>query len=111
MTEDRKVTVNEADLRAVLLGVIGRDKVRGRLNAALDALGPEPCDHPSVEGTLSKDSPTLFAPQFRCIAPKGHHDPAYNEFDPCCDRCNKDDDDPIHCGDKHVPPAEVWSTE
>jgi len=102
MTKDRKVTVNEADLRAVLLGVIGRDKVRGRLNAALDALGPEPCGHGSVDGWYISGGRRLSA--FRCVLPKGHH--AFDHRRPCCDE--DDAGDPIHC-DAHVPPADVWA--
>jgi len=47
---DRKVTVNVADLRAVLTAPgteIKEPEVR--LRAALDALGTDPCGHPSVD--------------------------------------------------------------
>ncbi len=52
---DRKVAVNEDDLRRMLndSGVLDAVEARGRLRAALDALGPEPCGHPSEWTTSS----------------------------------------------------------
>ncbi len=104
---DRKVTVNEADLRAVL-GEVETTRVQGqarRILDALDALGPEPCGHPSQNWLLG-------APRFRCVAPKGHHEYAGGE---CPDHCTAYDQphDPIHCAAKHahVPPADVWKPE
>lgn len=106
------VSVPEADLRAVLAILRGGQwhAEANRLWAALDALGPEPCGHPSKWTDADADvDGYIYPPLFRCVAPKGHHAPSYNEFDQCCDRCNQDDDHPIHCGDVHVPPVDVWA--
>jgi len=71
-----------------------------RLRAALDAVGPEPCRWPAAHfmGLSS-------VPWFNCVLPKGHH-ALNNSGRGCCDEAAHD---PIHCGDAHVPPAEVWA--
>jgi len=102
---DRMVTVPEADLRSVLSADIHSIKTAQRLRAALDALGPEPCGHPSASGWYISGGRRLSA--FRCVQPEGHH--AFDHRRPCCDE--DDADHPIHCGDAHVPPAEVWAEE
>jgi len=109
---DRMVSVNEADLRAA----VGRGRGIGgtyvtainHLCAALDALGPEPCgpelcDHPSKPWHHIGEGP-----DFRCVAPEGHH--AYvGGRSSHCRLCDDDPARPIHCGDAHVPPADVWA--
>ncbi len=103
MDDEREVKVKARDLRWVLDG--GGDKthlirVKTRFQAALDALGPEPCGHPSVSWSLG-------APRFRCVAPKGHHDFDSIGRPSLC--CAMEESDPTHCGDAHVPPAGVWA--
>lgn len=106
---DRKVSVNENDLRAALgwVPLADFDHAASRLRAALDALAPEPCGHPSqrivADKWTAKDEPA-----FRCQAPKGHHTFVWEKADRCC---REDRDDPIHCGDAHVPPESVWTEE
>jgi len=99
---DRKVEVNEADLRRVLDNT-HTPEIKQRLRAALDALGPEPCGHPSASGWYISGGRRLSA--FRCVLPKGHH--VFDHRRPCCDE--DDADDPIHSGDAHLPPADVWA--
>ncbi len=122
---DRMVSVPEADLRAVERALQDRGvpetTARRRaeaiiiVRAALDALGPEPCGNWSKEVGYV-DQRLLGGPLFTCIAPKGHH--AYRRYydsrgvlvttSVCCD---KPAYDPIHCGDAHQPPADVWSAD
>ncbi len=106
---DRQVTVNEADLRRVLAsGAIGGPAFDA-LRAALEALGPEPCGHPSK--AYDPDDPQAIDPLFRCVAPKGHHAYRVNQTGPDAPKacCRKPPGDPAHCGVAHAPPPDVWA--
>lgn len=103
---DRKVTVNENDLRVVLHYVPTLLEMSDRFRAVLDALGPEPCGHPSWRLV----GPGGSSPLFRCVLPTGHHAVRYYD-DGGLSCCGRSACDPIHSGDAHVPPEDVWAEE
>lgn len=103
----RTVTVDEADLRVARNCLPSEwQTTRDRLTDALNALGPEPCGHPSKKAVSASSWHPKSAPEFRCVLPKGHHADSLYAANKCCD---KKPGDPIHCGDEHVPPADVWA--
>lgn len=112
---DRWLKVRESDLLSALDGK-GADprysSSAARLRAELDALGPEPCGHPSRQtysgSTVQGIDHRPQRPTFRCVAPKGHH--AYDPGVICAYMCcGKRSDDPIDCGSRHLPPDKVWA--
>ncbi len=101
----RKLEIDEDDLWALLPGGEGHGHGAAliRTLAALDALGPKPCGHPSARSSPS----SAWESQFTCVAPKGHHTPlALSNLAACCKAGRND---PIHCGNAHIPPPEVWA--
>lgn len=90
---------------------------RERLEAAVAPPEPEVCGHPSklwwgpaaMHHEHSDKCRERCQPEFRCVLPKGHHEPERRLGGGYIDcSCEKSGPDPIHAGDAHRPPEDVW---
>lgn len=108
-----------ADLRAELdhTGTFrNRALVEARLRLRA-ALAPEPCGAPGRWFTAGNaylhegqhKGHEDCAPLFTCSLPKSHHAPQWTKGHAGTDCCDKSAGDPVHSGDRHQVPDEVWA--